>query len=468
MPLRLYDTRARAVRPFQPLRPPAVTAYVCGPTVQAPPHVGHLRSAVAFDLLARWLCVRGCEVVLARNVTDIDDKILKVAAASGRPWWAVAEQNNRLFEAAYATVGVQPPTVAPRATGHIPEMIELIGRLVAAGHAYPAGGDVYFDVRSFPAYGQLSGQRIDAMAVTEPGPAKRDPLDFAVWKGRKPAEPSWPTPWGDGRPGWHLECSAMSTHYLGGSFDLHGGGLDLLFPHHENELAQSAAAGDGFARYWVHNGLVSVGAAKMSKSLGNAGAIEDTLRRFRPVALRYALGAAHYRSEITWSDEVVAEADAAYRRIEAFVRRAVERFGADAARVTGSPPADGGWTAFAAAMDDDLAVPRALGVVHETVRDGNAALDGGDDAAGRAALGAGRRMLLALGLDPLEQWPAASGDGGGRYAEAVGALVAVLLDARAAARSRRDFAEADRLRAALQQAGVVVEDRPDGTGWYLS
>jgi cysteinyl-tRNA synthetase len=466
--LRLYDTLSRTVRPFAPLEPGRVGVYLCGPTVQAPPHVGHLRSAVAFDILRRWLTASGYEVVFARNVTDIDDKILTVATETGRPWWAVAEHHTRLFDEAYGKVGVRPPTVAPRATGHIPEMVTLIERLVSAGHAYPAGGDVYFDVRSFAGYGRLSGQKIDAMAVTERSPAKRDPLDFALWKGAKPGEPSWRTPWGPGRPGWHLECSAMATRYLGSSFDLHGGGLDLLFPHHENELAQSAAAGDGFARFWLHNGLVSAGSAKLSKSLGNAEPVGETLRLFRPVALRYALGAAHYRSEIAWSEDVVADADAAYRRIESFVGHAVERLGGSAVDHPGSNGAAGPaatWADFAAAMDDDLAVPRALGVLHGAVRDGNTALDGGDDAAAGGLLGVVRRMLDVLGLDPVQQWPT---DGAGRYQQAVDALVGVLLEARAAARDRRDFAEADRLRGALQRAGVTVEDRPDGTRWRLS
>ncbi|HVA59314.1 MAG TPA: cysteine--tRNA ligase [Mycobacteriales bacterium] len=464
--LRLHDTRSRELRAFEPLRPGMASIYVCGPTVQAAPHLGHVRSAISFDILRRWLTASGFEVVVARNVTDIDDKILHAASHAGEPWWALAERNSRAFTAAYDALGVLAPTVEPRATGHVPQMLALVSRLIDAGHAYPSGGDVYFDVRSFPGYGSLSGQRPDAMLVTEttdPERAKRDPLDFALWKGAKPGEPAWDTPWGPGRPGWHLECSAMATHYLGETFDVHGGGLDLLFPHHENEVAQSAAVGDGFARYWLHNGMVNVGSAKMSKSVGNSLVVADVLARTRPAALRYALGAAHYRSEITWTDATLTEADAALRRLETFLRNGVERVGDLPTAATDASA--GWWEAFAAAMDDDLAVPRALGVVHDAVREGNGALADGDLGLVAGQVHVVQRMLAVLGLDPLTQWPEAAG---GRLHETVDALVAIALDARTGARGRRDFTEADRIRDALSDAGLVIEDTPDGPRWRLT
>src|SRR4051812_40908006 len=361
---------SRTTREFTPINPGAVGIYVCGPTVQSPPHVGHMRSAIAFDILRRWLMASGHDVTFLRNVTDIDDKILHNAQHENVPWWALATANTRAFTTAYDALNVLPPTGEPRATGHVPEMVALMHRLIDAGHAYAAAGDVYFDVKSFPSYGELSGQKPDQMLSTEDVGDKRDALDFALWKGAKPGEPAWETPWGPGRPGWHLECSAMATRYLGGEFDIHGGGLDLVFPHHENEIAQSVAAGDGFARYWLHNGMVNTAGEKMSKSLGNSLVVADVLERARPQAVRYVLGAPHYRSDLDWSEEALVEADAAYSRIEGFLERAAELVG-DA--VGSTIP-----SAFAVAMDDDLAVPRALGVLHETVRAGNAALADGD------------------------------------------------------------------------------------------
>ncbi|MFL6139865.1 MAG: cysteine--tRNA ligase [Frankiaceae bacterium] len=473
MTLRLHDTLARETRPFEPLQPGRVTMYVCGPTVQSPPHVGHVRSAVALDILRRWLIASGYDVSYVRNVTDIDDKILAVAAAEGVPWWVVADRNTRAFTAAYDALGCLPPTYEPRATGHVPEMIVLMQRLIDAGHAYASGGDVYFDVRSMAGYGALSGQRLDHMAVTERNEAdrpKRDPLDFALWKGAKPGEPSWATPWGDGRPGWHLECSAMATKYLGPAFDIHGGGLDLVFPHHENEHAQSTCAGDGFARYWVHHALLNIGGEKMSKSLGNSYVVADMLQRARPQALRYYLGAAHYRSMIDFSDAGLEEAATAYARIETFVRNAVDALGGLAESEAASVEAgdgDAAWAEFAAAMDDDLGVSQALAVVHQTVRAGNSALTDGDRRRLAAALGAVRRMLEVLALDPVAQWPATTG-AGSELEKVVDALVRVALDARAEARARRDFAAADSIRDRLESAGVVVEDTAEGTRWRLA
>jgi cysteinyl-tRNA synthetase len=454
------------VREFSPVEPGKASLYLCGATVQAPPHIGHIRSGVNFDILVRWLRVSGYETTFCRNVTDIDDKIIRVAAGEGVPWWAVAQRNERAFSRAYDVLGCLPPDVEPRATGHIPEMITLMHRLIDGRHAYAAGGDVYFDVHSWPAYGELSGQRLDHMRPAEDTDAecKRDPRDFALWKGAKPGEPTWETPWGPGRPGWHLECSAMSTKYLGPTFDIHGGGLDLVFPHHENELAQSRAAGDGFARYWMHNGLVGVAGEKMSKSLGNSLLVDAMVTQVRPVELRYYLGQAHYRSSIEYSPAALQEAVAAYRRIEGFVTRAAELTG-DAADPAAAgrdalPPA------FAASLDDDLAVPQALAVVHDTIRDGNNALAAGDTVAVAAALAQVRAMLGVLGLDPLApEWAAAAPDDDLRAV--VDALVTVALDQRQAARERRDYQAADAIRDGLHAAGVLIEDTPDGPRWTI-
>jgi cysteinyl-tRNA synthetase len=467
MTLRLHDTATRAVREFVPVTPGRASLYLCGATVQAPPHIGHIRSGVNFDILVRWLAASGYQVTFCRNVTDIDDKILRTAASEGVAWWAVAERNQRAFIRAYDALGCLPPDVEPRATGHVPEMIVLMRRLIESGHAYAAGGDVYFDVLSYDRYGQLSGQRLEHMRAAEDVDEshKRDPRDFALWKGAKPGEPSWETPWGPGRPGWHLECSAMSTKYLGRTFDIHGGGLDLVFPHHENELAQSSAAGDGFARYWVHNGLLGLAGEKMSKSLGNSLLVDTMITQVRPAELRYYLGQAHYRSEIEYSPDALAEAVAAYRRIEGFVTRAAEAGHAAAAGPatpsTGALPAS-----FAAALDEDLGVPQALAVVHEAVTEGNSALAAGDVAGAAKQAAAVRGMMSVLGLDPLD--PHWSGAGAGETLRPViDALVSVALRERQAARDRKDYAAADAIRADLLDAGIGVEDTPRGPRWEL-
>jgi cysteinyl-tRNA synthetase len=471
MTLRLHDTATRTVRDFLPLTPGKAGLYLCGATVQAPPHIGHIRSGVSFDICVRWLRASGLEVTFCRNVTDIDDKILRAASAEGDPWWAVAERNQRAFTRAYDVLGCLPPDVEPRATGHVPEMIMLIRRLIESGHAYGASGDVYFDVSSYPRYGALSGQRPEQMRAAddiEGEGAKRDPRDFALWKGHKSGEPSWETPWGPGRPGWHLECSAMATKYLGATFDIHGGGLDLLFPHHENEVAQSRAAGDGFARYWLHNGLVRLGGEKMSKSLGNSLLVDAMVTQVRPVELRYYLGQPHYRSDIEYSPEALAEAAAAYRRIEGFVVRASEAAGTVTGRTAapGLPPASSLPAAFVAALDDDLAVPQALAVVHEAVTEGNTALAAGDQAGAVKQAESVRAMLAVLGLDPLAAPWATAGDSGLR--DVVEALVSVALDQRQAARAREDYTAADAIRDQLHAAGIVVEDTPAGPRWELA
>jgi len=457
------------VREFSPVVPGKASLYLCGATVQAPPHIGHIRSGVSFDILVRWLRASGYEVTFCRNVTDIDDKIIRVATDEGVPWWAVAQRNERAFSRAYDALGCLPPDVEPRATGHIPEMIALMRRLIATGHAYASGGDVYFDVASYPEYGALSGQRLDHMRPaedTENADAKRDLRDFALWKGAKPGEPEWETPWGPGRPGWHLECSAMATKYLGPTFDIHGGGLDLVFPHHENELAQSRAAGDGFARYWVHNGLLTLADEKMSKTLGNSLLVDAMVTQVRPVELRYYLGQAHYRSPLDYSRAALDEAVAAYRRIEGFVTRATEYTEAEkpagdaqAASSASEVPA-----AFAAALDDDLNVPEALAVVHEAITEGNNALASGDHVGAATALRRVRAMLDVLGLDPLSPtWAAADRD----LRDVVNALVQVALDQRQVARDRQDYTAADEIRDRLQDAGVLLEDTPDGTRWDI-
>jgi len=484
--LHLHDTATRTVRGFTPITPGEASVYLCGATVQAPPHIGHLRSAVCFDVLIRWLEASGYLVTFCRNVTDIEDKILATARAEGVAPWIVAERNQRAFTWAYDAVGCRPPDIEPRATGHIPEMIVLIRRLVEGGHAYAAAGDVYFDVHSYPGYGALSGQRLDQMRPAEdagdaPGEdtAKRDPRDFTLWKAAKPGEPSWETPWGPGRPGWHLECSAMSTKYLGPSFDIHCGGMDLIFPHHENEIAQSRAAGDGFARYWMHNGLLGLAGEKMSKSLGNSLLVTDILSRVRPAELRYYLVQAHYRSMLEFSEDALDEAAAAYQRIERFVVRAAEMLGGpdldDAAGAPGDLRAAGEDElpdAFRSALDEDLAVPSALAAVHACLRDGNQALAASDKGGARASLARLRAMLDVLGLDPLSpHWSGSGAFGGAGSGEqlrhVVGALVKLSLEQRDAARARRDYATADSIRDGLEEIGVVVEDTVQGPRWEL-
>lgn len=467
MTLRLYDTATRSVRDFVPREAGKVGVYLCGLTLQAPPHIGHLRSGVNYDVLRRWLLAHGLEVRFIRNLTDIDDKILVKAVEGDLPYWSIAYANELKLTAAYRALNVLSPTYEPRATGHIPEMQQLIAKLIDTGHAYPAAdgsGDVYFDVLSWPAYGTLSNQSPTDMqpAGDAPDRCKRDPRDFALWKGVKPGEPAdayWPSPWGRGRPGWHIECSAMCWRYLGAEFDIHGGGLDLTFPHHENELAQSQAAGLPFARYWVHHGLLNIGGAKMGKSCGNSLdlAYVDSLG-VRPVELRYYYAAAHYRSVIDYSEDALREAAVAYRRIEGFVQRATEQIGAGQ---LGAVP-----TAFAAAMDDDLNTSAALAVLHEAVRDGNTALTGGDDVTVRTALGQVRAMLDILGVDPLDSaWT--DGSGADDLRAVVDSLVALALEQRAQARSRRDWSAADAVRDQLKHAGVVVEDTPHGPRWTI-
>ncbi|MGH3312309.1 MAG: cysteine--tRNA ligase [Streptomyces sp.] len=465
MTLRLYDTSTRQIRDFAPLTPGHVSIYLCGATVQAAPHIGHVRSGLNFDIMRRWFGYRGYEVTFVRNVTDIDDKIITKAADQGRPWWSIGYENERAFNAAYDGLGCLPATYEPRATGHIPEMTEMMRVLIDRGHAYAAEGNVYFDVRSYDGYLRLSNQELDNLLQPEGEgeTGKRDPRDFAMWKAARPGEPSWETPWGPGRPGWHLECSAMAHKYLGSAFDIHGGGVDLVFPHHENEIAQAKAYGDDFARYWAHNAWVTLSGEKMSKSLGNSVLVSEMVKRWRPIVLRYYLGTPHYRSTIEYSDESLREAEAAFGRIEGFLQRAGETLGD--VRPAAEVPA-----AFAEAMDDDFAVPQALAVVHTTVRHGNAALSEDDKETAATALADVRAMLGVLGLDPLDpQWQSTAGEAGrgGELHDAVDALVRLVLDQRQAARARKDYATADAIRDELKQAGLLVEDTPSGPRWEL-
>lgn len=447
------------MREFQPARSGTASIYVCGATVQGVPHIGHIRGALNYDVLRRWLVHSGLDVLLVRNVTDIDDKILTKAAAADRPWWEWAATHERAFEQAYEQLGCLPPSINPRATGHVTQMVELMQRLIDQGHAYAVDGDVYFSVKSFDDYGKLSGQVLEDVQQGEtPTRGKQDPRDFTLWKSAKPGEPSWPTPWGDGRPGWHLECSAMATAYLGAEFDIHGGGIDLVFPHHENERAQSNAAGDPFARNWLHNAWVTMSGEKMSKSLGNTVTIPAMLERYRAAELRYYLVQPHYRSNIEYSDGAVSEAAQGYRRIEQFLRRAAQ----SGEVALGTVPAE-----FAAALNDDLATPQAFAVVHTTVRDGNAALDAGDTSKALELAAAVRAMTDVLGLDPLSARWSEAGGSDTPTKEALDFLVKDLLATRQQARAEKDFARADAARDRLQQAGIVVEDTPNGPQWTV-
>jgi cysteinyl-tRNA synthetase len=466
--LRLHDTATREVRDFVPLEEGKAGIYVCGLTVQSEPHVGHVRSAVNFDVLRRWLVARGYEVTFIRNITDIDDKILIKSAEQGRPWYNLAYTMARELDRAYDALNVLPPTYEPAATGHVPEMIELIGALIAKGHAYPAAdgsGDVYFDVRSWPDYGSLTRQDVDDMEAAEDADprGKRDPRDFALWKGHKkesePETAAWPSPWGPGRPGWHIECSAMAGKYLGAAFDIHGGGVDLRFPHHENELAQSRAAGRPFASYWLHNAWITTSGEKMSKSLGNSLVVPEVLKQVRGIELRYYMVSAHYRSHVEFSFEALEEAAVGFRRIEGFLDRA--------------RPLVTGWianlpSAFSEAMDDDLGTPAAVAVLHETVREGNRLLQAGASDELSRAFGEVVRMLDVLGFDPAD--PAWAGQGGGsdeRLTTAVDVLVTGLLQQRTQARADKDWATADAIRDRIKAAGIEIEDTPDGPKWSI-
>ena len=452
--LKLYDTKTRQVTQFKPLEKGKVGIYLCGATVQAPPHIGHIRSGVNFDILRRWLLASGYEVTFVRNVTDIDDKILHKAVHEEIPWWQVAMKYERAFTDAYNALNVLPPTYEPRATGHITQMIELMQKLIENGSAYaPGNGDVYLEVRKLKEYLTLSNQKLDDLQSSEDSDStyKKDPRDFALWKAAKKGDPAWPTPWGAGRPGWHLECSAMAHAYLGQEFDIHGGGLDLIFPHHENEIAQSTAAGYKFAKTWMHNAWVTTSGEKMSKSLGNSLQVVEILKKVRGIELRWYLGSAHYRSMLEFSFEALAESATAFKRIEAFLSRA--------ASVLGKPVEISIADEFKQAMNDDLAVPQALAFISESMRIGNSSAD--DKKIIAKTAGEIRGALSILGCDPQDSAFASSKSND----LAMDGLIKLALQQREAARARKDFQAADQIRDQIAALGITVEDTSNGPRW---
>ena len=457
MSLNLYNTLTRDITPFTPIEPGKVGIYLCGATVQAPPHIGHVRSGINFDILRRWLITSGYEVTFIRNITDIDDKIIHRAGHEDIPWWALAQKYERVFTAAYSELNVMPPTYEPRATGHITQMIQLISCLIERGKAYPvSNGDVYLDVRALDSYLTLSGQKLDDLQSSADWEEsiKNYPQDFALWKSVKPGEPFWSTPWGDGRPGWHIECSAMAHAYLGPEFDIHGGGIDLKFPHHENEIAQSQAAGYGFAKLWMHNAWVTTSGEKMSKSLGNSLQVMEIFKRVRGIELRWYLGSAHYGSMLEYSPEALDESAVNFRRVESFLKRAADKLG----KTPDISIADD----FAAAMNDYLAVPVALAVISELVNDGNNAATAKDLHTLNIKAAQVRGALSVLGCDPWDNSWVKSDVG---LDDVLAGLVQTLLDEREEARVRKDFASADRIRNRMTSLGVTIEDTPDGPRW---
>ena len=457
--MKLFDTRSGGIRQIEPIQQGQLSIYVCGPTVQSEPHIGHLRSALVYDLVLRWARSQGFETNLIRNVTDIDDKVLEKAEQLGVPWKQLAEDNEELFRSDYQALGIEDPAIEPRATEHIPQMIELIEKLIERGHAYQAldgSSDVYFDTQSWSDYGELTNQKPEDMEGETSSPKKRNPQDFALWKAAKDSEPesaSWDSPFGRGRPGWHIECSAMSEHYLGENFDIHGGGLDLRFPHHENELAQSRAAGARFANNWVHNGLVSINGQKMSKSLGNSVTSKELLAAASPEAVRYYLLTAHYRSVLDYQPGALQEAATALERVNGFLTRA-ERAIATPAQNAELP------SEFTQHMNEDLNIPAALAVLHDSVREGNTLLDAAELKAAGAVRDKVVSMLFVLGLAP-EQWKHQ------KTAQVLDAEIELLIQERNLAREQRDFARADQIRDQLKAKGIELSDNPGGTHWSI-
>jgi cysteinyl-tRNA synthetase len=462
--IQVHSTLHRGLVPFEPRDEGKVSMYVCGPTVQSEPHVGHGRSAVAFDVIRRYLVWRGFEVTYVRNITDIEDKIIAAAAEAGVSVEALAEKMAAQFAETFDGLGVLVPDIEPKATEHIPEIIDLVSRLVERGLAYQSGDDVYFSVRALESYGKLSGHNPDELRSghrIEVDEAKQDPLDFALWKGVKPGEPWWDSPWGPGRPGWHIECSAMAAKYLGMGFDIHGGGTDLIFPHHENEIAQSeGATGETFARYWLHNGMVNLGGEKMAKSTGLVVDLATIIESHGGRALRLLYLRAHYRTPIEYSEDLLVEAVEALDRLDRFRER-----------VTSGEPDPEALERFRTAMDDDFGTPQAVSLLFDLVREGNRVLDAGGEAASLA--GAVQVIVDVLGIDDAREPTAGDLDLSevagrfgvdGRGVDAIEALV----ELRNRARSEKRFDEADAIREALASAGVLLEDGPDGTRWLRS
>lgn len=458
--MKLFDTRSGEIKQIEPISKGKLSIYVCGPTVQSEPHIGHLRSALAYDLMLRFARSQGFEVTLVRNVTDIDDKVLEKAKELGLSWLELAKDNEQRFRDDYLAIGIEEPSIEPRATEHIPQMIEMIQKLISLGHAYKAedgSADVYFDTASWADYGELTHQKPEDMEGESSSTKKRNPQDFALWKAAKESEPetaSWDAPFGKGRPGWHIECSAMSQHYLGENFDIHGGGLDLRFPHHENELAQSRASGAKFANYWVHNGLVSIKGQKMAKSLGNSVSSRDLLEAASPQAVRYYLMTAHYRSVLDYQPGALQEAATALERINTFLRRALRELG-PSEQALEVPPEE-----FTNQMNDDLNIPAALAVLHESVRQGNSLLDSGNKESAPTIYSQVVAMLSVLGLSP-NQWA------DGTEQQPLSEELEKLIEERKVAREQKDFAKADRIRDQLKAAGIELSDNPSGTHWSI-
>ena len=456
--MKLYDSYSRSLRDFVPLKNGEVSMYLCGATVQGSPHIGHMRSTIVFDVLRRYFEYKNLKVLFVRNVTDIDDKILHNAGHEDISWWELAAKYEKEFSQAYEDLGNIVPSIEPRATGHIPQMIEMIEQLIEKNYAYVAEGSVWFAVKSFRDYGKLSGQKVEEMlAAQDLDKGKKDSHDFALWKKSKEGEPFWNSPWGQGRPGWHIECSAMAKTYLGEKFDIHGGGLDLQFPHHENEIAQSKASGNGFANFWVHNYWVTQSGEKMSKSLGNSLKVKEVITRFRPIDVRFYLLSAHYRSNLEFSDQALSEAATAFSRIEQFVIRASEKTKNNELNL--KFPQE-----FIQAIEDDLATPLTISIIHEYVTKGNTALTNNESKL-VDILNEVRSMLYLLGLDPMSSnWNSQSSN---QEKEALDKLISELLNKRNQARANKDFALADSMRDALKNAGILIEDGADGSRWTI-